>query len=176
MAEQVGWSELAFQALFGLATALRDAGDLAGAQVALDRALDICERAGLIAQSIQATAARAVVLRLAHRREAAAEAAREASELAERLHYPVGRAAALEAEGVCAEDPAAGAQLLAEAADAWSELDRPLEAARSRLLAGQVMVPADANLARTLLIDAADEIEALGVSHLSQRARQLAAS
>ena len=78
LAEQVGWSELAFQALFGLATALRDSGDLPGAAAALDRALDVCERAGLIAQSIQATAARAVVLALAQRRDAAAEAAQEA--------------------------------------------------------------------------------------------------
>jgi tetratricopeptide (TPR) repeat protein len=176
LAEQVGWSELAFQALFGLATSLRDCGDLAGAQVALDRALDVCERAGLIAQSIQATAARAVVLMLAHRREAAVEAAQEASELAERLHYPIGRAAALEAQGVCTEDARSGAQLLGEAADAWAALDRPLEAARARLLAGQVMVPADAERGRAMLVDAAEEIELLGVHHLSERARALAAS
>ncbi len=176
LAEQVGWSELAFQALFGLATALRDSGDLPGAQAALDRALDVCERAGLIAQSIQATAARAVILMLAHRREAAVEAAREASELAERLHYPIGRAAALEAQGICAEAPEAGAKLLAEAADAWSDLDRPLEAARARLLAGQVLVAAGAERGRTVLVDAADEIEGLGVHHLSERARTLAAS
>jgi tetratricopeptide (TPR) repeat protein len=175
LAEQVGWSELAFQALFGLATALRDTGDLAGAQVALDRALDVCERAGLIAQSIQATAARAVILMLAHRREAAVEAAQEASELAERLHYPIGRAAALEAQGACAADPLDGADLLAEAADAWAELDRPLEAARARLLAGQVIAPVDAERGRTMLVDAADAIERLGVHHLSQRARTLAA-
>src|SRR5918999_1474552 len=75
LAEQVGWSELAFQALFGLSTSLRDSGDLSGATNALDRALDVCERAGLIAQSIQATAARAVVLALAHRRDTAVEAA-----------------------------------------------------------------------------------------------------
>jgi tetratricopeptide (TPR) repeat protein len=176
LAEQVGWSELAFQALFGLATALRDCGDLAGAQVALDRALDVCERAGLIAQSIQATAARAVVLMLAHRREAAVEAAQEASELAERLHYPIGRAAALEAQGVCAEDARSGAELLGEAADAWAALDRPLEAARARLLAGQVLVPVDAERGRSMLVDAAEEIERLGVHHLSERARALAAS
>jgi tetratricopeptide (TPR) repeat protein len=176
LAEQVGWSELAFQALFGLATSLRDSGDLAGAQAALDRALDVCERAGLIAQSIQATAARAVVLMLADRREAAVEAAQEAAELAERLHYPIGRAAALEAQGVCAEEPSAGADLLAEAADAWSELDRPLEAARARLLAGQMMVSDDSQRGRTLLIGAAAEIERLGVHHLSEQARALAAT
>jgi predicted ATPase/class 3 adenylate cyclase len=176
LAEQVGWSELAFQALFGLATSLRDEGDLPGAQVALDRALDVCERAGLIAQSIQATAARAVVLMLAHRREVAVEAAREASELAERLHYPIGRAAALEAQGVCAEEPEQGAELLAQAADAWAELDRPLEAARSRLLAGQVIAPVDAERGRTILNEAAAEIEALGVAHLAERARALIAT
>ncbi len=143
LAEQVGWSELAFQALFGLSTALRDSGDLSGATAALDRALDVCERAGLIAQSIQATAARAVVLALAHRRDTAAEAAQEAAELAERLHYPIGRAAALEARGVCAPDPRDGVVLLQEAAAAWTELDRPLEAARSRLLAGQTLVAVD---------------------------------
>ena len=147
-----------------------------GAQAALDRALDVCERAGLIAQSIQATAARAVVLMLAHRREAAVEAAQEASELAERLHYPIGRAAALEAQGVCAEDPSSGAELLGEAADAWAALDRPLEAARARLLAGQVLVAVDAERGRSMLVDAAEEIERLGVHHLSERARALAAS
>jgi class 3 adenylate cyclase/tetratricopeptide (TPR) repeat protein len=170
LAEQVGWSELAFQALFGLSTSLRDAGDLGGAQAALDRALDVCERAGLIAQSIQATAARAVVLSLAERNEAASEAAREASELAERLHYPIGRAAALEAEGVCAED----ADMLLEAAGEWTELERPLEAARARLMAGQVRSAADPERGRELLVSAADEIERLGVMHLSQRARELA--
>jgi hypothetical protein len=135
----------------------------------------VCERAGLIAQSIQATAARAVVLMLAHRREAAVEAAQEAAELAERLHYPIGRAAALEAQGVCAEDPRSGAGLLRDAADAWAALDRPLEAARARLLAGQVIVPVDGELGRSMLVEAAEEIEQLGVLHLSERARALAA-
>ena len=175
LAEQVGWSELAFQALFGLATALRDGGDLSGASAALDRALDVCERAGLIAQSIQATAARAVILMLGQRHEAAAEAAREATELAERLHYPIGRAAALEARGVCSADARESSQLLREAAQAWSELDRPLEAARSRLLAGQALVRAEPEAGRRLLAEAADEIERLGVRHLSERARALAA-
>ncbi len=170
LAEQVGWSEIAFQALFGLATALRDSGDLAGASAALDRALDVCERAGLIAQSIQATAARAVILTLSQRRDAAAEAAREATELAERLHYPIGRAAALEARGVCADDPREGAALLDEAAAAWTALDRPLEAARSRLLAGQALVTAAPAEARERLEAAAEEIELLGVHHLSERA------
>ena len=100
LAEQVGWSEIAFQALFGLAIALRDQGDLDGATAALDQAIEVCERAGLIAQSIQATGARAVILALAHRPKAAAEAAAMAAQMAERLHYPIGGRGARGARGV----------------------------------------------------------------------------
>src|SRR5918999_1022694 len=136
LAERVGWSELAFQTLYGLALTLRDSGDLSGAKAALDSAVDVCERAGLIAQSIQATGTRAVVLALAGRAEQARESAAETAKLAERIHYPLGRAAALEAQGAAAEDPEEGARLLLEAESAWAELERPLEAARCRLLAG----------------------------------------
>jgi hypothetical protein len=115
-----------------------------------------------------------VVLALAQRRDTAAEAAQEAAELAERLHYPIGRAAALEARGMSASDPREGVALLNEAAAAWAELDRPLESARSRLLAGQTMVDVDLAEGRRLLGNAAEEIELLGVNHLSERARALA--
>src|SRR5215211_3049171 len=97
LAVQVGWSEVAFTALFGLSATLRDRGDPGGAVTALAQALDVCERAGLIGQSIQAMSARAVVLTLSGKTEAAIEAAQEAVELAARLHYPVGEAAASEA-------------------------------------------------------------------------------
>jgi class 3 adenylate cyclase/tetratricopeptide (TPR) repeat protein len=174
LAEQVGWSEIAFQALFGLAIALRDQGDLDGATAALDQAIEVCERAGLIAQSIQATGARAVILALAHRPQAARDAAEMASQMAERLHYPVGRAAALEARGVAEEDPVAGAELLADAEDAWRALDRPLEATRARLLAGQFLRGHDDDRARELLEQAAAQSEELGVPHLAEKARALA--
>jgi class 3 adenylate cyclase/tetratricopeptide (TPR) repeat protein len=175
LAEQVGWSELAFQALYGLAIALRDAGDVDGAITALDRAVDVCERAGLIAQSIQATSTRAVVLALAGRARHARESAAEAGELAERLHYPIGSAAALEAKGAAEPDPDEAARLLDDAEAAWQALDRPLEAARCRLLAGQLLASADPERSRALLEEAAETTERLGVSHLSERARALAA-
>jgi class 3 adenylate cyclase/tetratricopeptide (TPR) repeat protein len=175
LAEQVGWSEIAFQSLFGLALALRDQGDLDGATAALDQAIEVCERAGLIAQSIQATGTRAVILALAHRAQAAKEAAAMASQMAERLHYPVGRAAALEARGVAEDDPAAGAELLAEAEAAWRALDRPLEATRARLLAGQLLLGADDERAQELLGEAAAQSDALGVPHLAEKARAVAA-
>ena len=104
LGEQVGRSEVAFSALFWLAAALRDSGDLAGAETELARALDICERAGLIAQSVEAISARAVALALAGRDEQARAAAEEAERLAGRLHYPVGQAAKAEAAGAAAED------------------------------------------------------------------------
>src|SRR5215210_4814200 len=151
LAEQVGWSEIAFQALFGLAIALRDQGDLDGA-----------------------TGARAVILALAHRPKAARDAAEMASQMAERLHYPVGRAAALEARGVSDDDPVAGAELLVEAEEAWRALDRPLEATRARLLAGQVLLGHDDERARSLLEQAAEQSDELGVAHLAGRARALA--
>ena len=175
LAEQVGWSEIAFQALFGLGIALRDKGDLSAATAALDQAIEVCERAGLIAQSIQATGARAVILALAQRPQPAREAATMAAQMAERLHYPVGQAAALEARGVVDEDPETGAALLVEAEEAWQALERPLEAARARLLRGQVLLAHDPERARELLEEAAAETERLGVAHLAERARAMAA-
>jgi class 3 adenylate cyclase/tetratricopeptide (TPR) repeat protein len=174
LADQVGWSELAFSSLFGLALSLRDRAALVDAVAALDQAIDVCERAGLIAQSIQATALRAVVLALDGRDEDARAAAGEAAERAERLHYPIGRAAALEARGATSEDVQQGADLLAEARDAWTELRRPLEAARCELLAGQLIAEVDPERSRTLLDAAAEETRRLGVPHLADRAKALA--
>ena len=171
LAEQVGWSELAFQALVGLAMALRDQGDLDGAVNALDQAIEVCERAGLLAQSIQAMGTRAVVLSLAHRPRAAREAAALTAQMAERLHYPLGAAAALEARGAASEDPVEGAELLAEAEAAWAALDRPLEANRARLLAGQLLLAHDGERGRELLESAAAGSERLGVPHLAAMAR-----
>ncbi len=131
MAQQVGRSEIAFQALLALATTLRDQENFADADGTLAAALDTCERAGLVAQSIEATAARSVNSTLWGRPEQATSLADEASGLAERLRYPVGSAAALEARGLATGD----AKVLREAADAWRELGRPTEADRVARLA-----------------------------------------
>jgi tetratricopeptide (TPR) repeat protein len=93
LAEQVGWSEAAFSSLFGLSIVLRDHGDFTGAATALGQALDVCERAGLIAQSIQALASRAEVYAMWGREEQGREAAEEAVELAERCRRTASRAA-----------------------------------------------------------------------------------
>ena len=87
-AEQVGRSEVAFEALHALAIALRDRGDHADADQALARALDLCERAGLVAQSVEATATRAVNLALWGKGDTAREVAEEAAGLAEPAPLP----------------------------------------------------------------------------------------
>ncbi len=130
MAEQVGRSEVAFQALHWLARAYGDGGHHADADQTLARALDTCERAGLVAHSVEATSSRAINQALWGRGEQATALAEEASGLAGRLPYPVGTAAALEATGVSARDRAA----LEAARQAWLELGRAVDAERAERL------------------------------------------
>ena len=167
LAVQVGWSEVAFTALFGLSAALRDRGDAAGAAEALAQALDVCERAGLIGQSIQAMSSRAIALAMGGKADPAREAAEEAVELAARLHYPVGEAAAAEADGVTAVD----VDKLRGARTRWQALGRPLDAARCELEAGRLLSGAAAEDA---LERAATEYEALRIPHQARAARAAA--
>ncbi len=175
LGEQVGRSEVAFAALYWLAATLRDSGDYAGAETALSQALDVCERAGLIAQSIEAISSRAVTLALGGRLEQAREAAEEAEHLTERLRYPVGDASVREAHGATAADPADGIAALAEAAEAWSELGRPLDATRCEMLRGRRLRESDPAAAETALEAASTRFDELGVPHLAARARELVA-
>ena len=134
----MGRSEVAFDALFWLAATLRDSGDLTGAETELARALDICERAGLIAQSVEAISARAVVLALAGRDEQARAAAEEAERLAGRLHYPVGRRREGRGRRRLRRGPRRPPDRVEAARERWSELGRPLDAARCTMVLGRV--------------------------------------
>jgi len=171
LADQVGWSEVSFAALLGLASVLRDRGEYGDAETVLAQALDVCERAGLIAQSIQAMSSRALILALGSRMEQARDAASEAADLADRLHYPVGGAAALEAQGATDEDLDKGNELLERAAAAWSEIGRPLDAARCRLAYGKRLAKCTDPRAREVLEDVGAEFDELGVPHLAAVAR-----
>jgi class 3 adenylate cyclase/tetratricopeptide (TPR) repeat protein len=173
LAEQVGRSEVAFQSLYWLAASLRQRGDHADADTELARALDLCERAGLVAQSIEAISARAVNLALAGRLDAARDAADEADRLADRLRYPVGKAASLEARGAVAADTATASTALTEAQAAWAELGRPLDAARCEYLRGRLLRDSDPEEARRALEAAASAAEDYGVGHLASLARDL---
>ncbi len=176
LADQVGWSEVAFSALYWLATTLRDRGDYSAAVTELDHALDVCERAGLIAQSIEAMSARAVALAMAGRADQGRETAEEAGYLAERLHYPVGQAAALQARGTTNLDAQEGAEQLREARELWNGLNRPLDAAACELLIGTVLRDAEPGTAADALETAAEAFERLGVAHMTERAKTLTAS
>ena len=175
LAEQIGWSEVCFDALYGLSSTLRDQGELAGAETALSQALDVCERAGLVAQSIEANSALSLLQTLAGQPEKASEAAQEAVQLSDRVSYPVCEAAAIEAAGVVGALPAALADLQ-RAREAWQDLKRPLEATRCELLLGQRLLEGDRDAAVVSLERAASEYEELGVTHLAIRARELAGS
>src|SRR3954468_7335692 len=172
LGEQVGRSEVAFNALFWLAITLRESGDLSGAETELTRALDICERAGLIAQSVEAISARAVVLALAGRTDQASAAAEEAERLGGRLHYPVGQAAKAEAAGATAADAEACAAAIDEARQRWADPGRPLDAARCLMLRGRLLSASDADRARELVDDAGPQYEELGPPALAARARE----
>ena len=175
LGDQVGRSEVAFTSLHWLAVTLRDSGDLAGAETELSRALDICERAGLIAQSVEAISARAVILALQGRHDQARAAAEEAERLAARLHYPVGEAAMAEAAGASAEDAEQAAARMEEARAKWLELGRPLDAARCLVVQGRLLLDSDATAAGRLLDAAAEEYEELGAPALAARARETVA-
>jgi predicted ATPase len=173
LAEQLGWSEVAFNALLGLAVTLRDQGETDEADAALAKALELCDRAGLIAQSIHACAVRTVILTWARDHERATESAAQAVSLAERVRYPTGEAAALEAQGAAGEMPEA-VELLRRAGDAWGTLGRPLDAARCELLIGHRLREEDPGAACDALRAAAETYENLGVHHLAEGARALA--
>ena len=172
LANDVGASEISVAAALGLATCLRDRRELVGAEGALTQALDTCERAGLIVQSIQVGSARAVLLSEMGRDEQAHEAAAEAARLAERVHYPIGEAAALEATGAVAE-PAEAQGLLSRAADTWDAVGRPLDAARCRRLLGARLMSTDPAGALAAFDEAGAVYERLEVHHRAQRVREL---
>jgi hypothetical protein len=119
-------------------------------------------------------ALRAVILSLAGRPEDAREASSEAAALAERLHYPVGEAAALEARGATAEDPAEAADLLRQAREHWLAIGRPLEAARCDLLSAAVLRESDPATAQQAAERSAVEYERLGVPHMASKALAVA--
>ena len=149
------------------------AAPYAEAVAVLAEAADVCERAGLAAQLVQAVATRAVVLALDGRGPQAREAATEAEGLAEPLNSPIGQAASTEARGASVEDPGEAAGLLADARDRWTGLDRPLEAARCGLMASFRLRDEDPGEARRLLDEMSTECDRLGVAHLAERTRAL---
>ena len=102
-------------------------------------------------------------------------AAEEAGHLAERLHYPVGRAAALAALATTAEDSGQVLSMMLEARELWRGLGRPVDAALCDLLMGHQLIGSDEAHGREALERAAKEFDELGVAHLAEWARAVPA-
>jgi class 3 adenylate cyclase/tetratricopeptide (TPR) repeat protein len=173
LAERIGWSEVSFSALLGLAAARRDQGDLESARQALTRALTVCERAGLTTQSIQAHAALTLVCMLAEDPAGAQLAAEQAATLAGQARSPIGQAAALETSGIVQEPPEA-IDTLRQANEAWDALGRRLESARCQQLLGRRLTSVDPTSAAETLAQAAATYDELGITHLADQARVMA--
>ena len=176
VAEQVGRSEVAYSALYWLAAVLSDRGEHAAAETVLAQALDIGERAGLVAQLVEATSARAVNLALADARSMRARRPRapriwpsgcsSTRSAARRPARPPGRRRAI---------PPRGRRRLRRRAVEWEKLGHPLDAARCEELRGRRLAETDRDAAREALDSAAQRYEQLGVTHLAERARELVA-
>jgi len=173
VAERVGLSEVAFSALLALAGTLRDQGALDQAEAALGEAVALCDRAGLVPQSVHAFAALALVEALAGRPELALDAAERAESASARIHEPAGAAAALEAKAMVAELPE-GLEGLRAAHAEWERLGRPLDVARCEMLRGRRMLELGDSGGAEALIGAAALFEQIGIGHLAARARELA--
>ena len=167
IAVEGGRSEAAFSALLWLAAVKRDRGDLEAARADLEKAAEVCERAGLSAQSVEAIGARIAVLSAAGREEEAGAAAESAAELLAGASDPVGVAAATEARGVTGADASASAQVLGEAVERWEEAGRPLNAIRARLVLAGALAAADPAASAEIRAEATAAAERLGVPHLA---------
>ena len=166
-----GRSEAAFTALLWIGACKRDRGDYQGAGEALVEAARVCDRAGLIAQSAEATGARAAIMALDGRRDDARTASELTGQLLSRATNPVSRAAATEARGATAEDATAGSDELREAAALWERAGRPLNAIRTRLLLSRRLLEDEPASAIKVLEEAVAEAERLQVPHLAAAAR-----
>ena len=177
IASSAGRSETAFSALLWLGACLRDRGDFAGACEVLAQAVAICEKAGLVGQLVEASAARAVALGLDDRKAEGREAAAGAEgQVGGIPPHPIAAAAAAEANGVASDDGSA-VEHLRDAAEGWERAGRPLDAIRARLLLAPALAADDAEAAAETLRRAASEADRVDVPHLAAAARsQLAKS
>jgi class 3 adenylate cyclase/tetratricopeptide (TPR) repeat protein len=170
-----GRSEVAFLAALWTGACHNDRGDLAGAAEKLLEAAEIGDRAGLIAQSAEALAGRAVVLALT---SAAAEARTDVDAveaLLERASSPVAQAATATAAAAVVTDEQAAADSLRAAAQLWERAGRPVNGLRARLVLARRLAIVDRGAANEVLAEASALAERLDVPHLAAVAREAVA-
>ena len=110
---------------------------------------------------------RAITLAMAGKVDAGRDDAEEAGRLAERLHYPVGKAAALMAKGTTAEDPDEATAHAERGRASCGRASAARSTRRSRICCWATPSPSRRpDEARAALDRAAAEFERLGVAHL----------
>ena len=167
-----GRSEAAFSALLWLGACEADRGDHKAACETFIKAAEICDRAGLIAQSAEAFGARAAVIAMHGTADEAREAAEGVEQVLKGAAHPVGLAAAAEARGAVGGDAAAAALALREAVAAWEQAGRPINAIRTRLLLARALQGSEDRSAATgVLEEAATAADQLDIAHLAAAAR-----
>jgi tetratricopeptide (TPR) repeat protein len=166
-----GRSEVAFLAALWTGACRNDRGDRRGATEALLDAAEIGDRAGLIAQSAEASGARAVVLVLSGATDEARAGAETAEALVGRASSPVARAAAATASAAVNPDARAAADGLREAAQLWERAGRPLNGVRVRLVLAHLLAEVDPGAASEALAEACALAKRLDVPHLAATAR-----
>ena len=177
LAEQVGWSELSFQSLYGLALVLRDRGAYADAVTVLGRGRGRL-RAGRTGRTVRAGdrhagrgagagRTRPTGARVGGR----GRGARRARSTTRSARRPPWRHAARRPRTRTKAPPSAG-RARSPCGPSWNARSRPPAAACWPASACATHDPARA---RRLLDAAAAECERLGVAHLAERARALVA-
>jgi class 3 adenylate cyclase len=127
--------DLMFSALMLLGWVRSERRETEAADMMFKEALEICETAGLLPQSVEATAARAINMAGAGDREGGWRLAQEAESMARHFGAPASIAAAQEAAGAAIEGPEEGEAILREASESWRRLGRPVAAERASFLA-----------------------------------------
>ena len=173
-ATRIRWWRVALLANWWLGGAvMRERDRLPEAAALLEEAAACAQRAGYVERSAEVHADRAGLLAAAGDAEGARAAAEGAAQAAARAASPAGRTASAEAAAAAADDLADSQAGLADARGAWTELGRPLAAARCQLVAAQRADRAGAADAGEALERAIAAYAEAGVSSARARATAL---
>jgi tetratricopeptide (TPR) repeat protein len=171
-ATRIRWWRVAALANWWFGTVMRERERPADAAALLEEAALCGQRSGYVERTAELCAERAGLLAVAGEGEAAQAAASAAAQAAARAASPAGRVASDEA-ATAAGDAAQARGGLVQAAAAWTDLGRPLAAARCLLVAAQLAERAGAAGAGEALEQAITAFGAAGVSSARARATAL---
>ena len=170
IAEETGWSEVAYWALYGLALTLRDSGDLPGRAGCADagaRGLRARGPGGAVDPGHRGPGGEPEPRRRARARRPPRPRRRPARPSGSPIRWPARRRSRR------AGSPPATRPCSAESRALWEELGRPVDAAWCDVLTAQVAAEGSPDAARESLDRAVATFDRLGVAHMAERARAL---